>query len=741
MTMQFADIIVDISHEKLDKIFQYRIPPELLESVTVGRQVWIPFGKGNRRMTGYVVGIRSQADYPIEKMKNIAGVVAGAVSVESRLIALAWWMKERYGATMNQTLKTVIPVKRQVKQQEKKNVRFLGSKEELTKLLEEARRRHYTAREKLLAAFLEHSELSYDRLQKEQKLTPSVLKPLLAAGKIEVITQTKYRNPLTVRPEVLGKSCELNAAQAAIVEDFTQRWQRGDLRPSLLYGITGSGKTEVYMECMERVLREGKQVIVLIPEIALTYQNMLRFYQRFGNTISILNSRLSAGERYDQMERAKKGEIQIMIGPRSALFTPFPNLGLIVMDEEHEAAYKSETAPRYHARETAVQWALLNHAALLLGSATPSLTAYTRALQGQYHLYRLTERARPESKLARVQVVDLRKELQEGNKSVFSRTLYQLMEEKLQKGEQIILFMNRRGYSNFISCRSCGEAIKCPHCDVSLTYHRNQTLHCHYCGFQMPLPKICPHCASPYLAGFGSGTQKIEETTRKWFPQARVLRMDLDTTTGKHGHEDILAAFHRGEADILIGTQMIVKGHDFPRVTLMGILAADISLYAPDYRSAETTFALLTQAAGRAGRADVAGDVVIQSYQPEHYSIQAAAKQDYEGFYEREMSYRRLLHYPPSCTLLTLLMTCEKEELLTSCSDFVEQWMWGRGERGLQIVGPTEASIYKINDIYRKILYLKHENYAILLQIKEELEAAAAAYLTAGVQFQFDFQG
>lgn len=739
--MQFADIIVDISHEKLDKIFQYRIPPELLESVTVGRQVWIPFGKGNRRMTGYVVGIRSQADYPIEKMKNIAGVVAGAVSVESRLIALAWWMKERYGATMNQTLKTVIPVKRQVKQQEKKNVRFLGSKEELTKLLEEARRRHYTAREKLLAAFLEHSELSYDRLQKEQKLTPSVLKPLLAAGKIEVITQTKYRNPLTVRPEVLGKSCELNAAQAAIVEDFTQRWQRGDLRPSLLYGITGSGKTEVYMECMERVLREGKQVIVLIPEIALTYQNMLRFYQRFGNTISILNSRLSAGERYDQMERAKKGEIQIMIGPRSALFTPFPNLGLIVMDEEHEAAYKSETAPRYHARETAVQWALLNHAALLLGSATPSLTAYTRALQGQYHLYRLTERARPESKLARVQVVDLRKELQEGNKSVFSRTLYQLMEEKLQKGEQIILFMNRRGYSNFISCRSCGEAIKCPHCDVSLTYHRNQTLHCHYCGFQMPLPKICPHCASPYLAGFGSGTQKIEETTRKWFPQARVLRMDLDTTTGKHGHEDILAAFHRGEADILIGTQMIVKGHDFPRVTLMGILAADISLYAPDYRSAETTFALLTQAAGRAGRADVAGDVVIQSYQPEHYSIQAAAKQDYEGFYEREMSYRRLLHYPPSCTLLTLLMTCEKEELLTSCSDFVEQWMWGRGERGLQIVGPTEASIYKINDIYRKILYLKHENYAILLQIKEELEAAAAAYLTAGVQFQFDFQG
>lgn len=740
MTMQFADIIVDISHEKLDKIFQYCIPPELAESVTVGRQVWIPFGMGNRRMKGYVVGIRSQADYPIEKMKNIAGVVAGAVSVESRLIALAWWMKERYGATMNQTLKTVIPVKRQVKQQEKKTLRFTGSREELTELLEEAKRKHYTARERLLAAFLESFELSYDRILQEKKLTPAVLKPLLATGKIAITAETKYRNPLTVSPKVEGRSCKLNAAQAAIVDDFTERWKRGDLRPSLLYGITGSGKTEVYMECMERVLREGKQVIVLIPEIALTYQNMLRFYQRFGNTISILNSRLSAGERYDQMERAKKGEIQIMIGPRSALFTPFPNLGLIVMDEEHEAAYKSETAPRYHARETAVQWASINHAALLLGSATPSLTAYTRALQGQYHLYRLMERARPDSKLARVQVVDLRKELQEGNKSVFSRTLYALMEEKLQKGEQIILFMNRRGYSNFISCRSCGEAIKCPHCDVSLTYHRNQTLHCHYCGFQMPLPKICPSCGSPYLAGFGSGTQKIEDYTRKLFPKARILRMDLDTTAGKHGHEDILAAFHRGEADILIGTQMIVKGHDFPRVTLMGILAADISLYAPDYRSAETTFALLTQAAGRAGRAEVAGDVVIQSYQPEHYSIQAAAKQDYEGFYEKEMAYRRLLHYPPSCILLTLLMTSEKEELLSTCSEFVEQWMWGRGERKLQIVGPTEASIYKINDIYRKILYLKHENYAILLQIKEALEEAAAKYVEAGVQFQFDFQ-
>lgn len=740
MAVKFADVIVDISHEKLDKIFQYRIPAHLEESLCAGDQVLIPFGRGNRNIKGYVVGIREHADYPLEKIKEIVGVVTGSVSVESRLIALAWWMKEHYGSTMNQALKTVVPVKKQVKGIEKKTLRFLGTKEELERLQQEAERKHYAARARLLQAFSSSQTLPWDTATHTLSLTPSTWEPLIKKGLIRVETVGVYRNPIHVDKQQ-EKPVVLNEEQSAVVEDFWQRYQAGERTTSLIHGITGSGKTEVYMECMDRVIQSGRQVTLLIPEIALTYQTVMRFYRRFGDKVSIINSRLSAGERYDQFERAKKGEIQIMIGPRSALFTPFPNLGLIVMDEEHESAYKSEISPRYHARETAAQWAKINHAALILGSATPSLTAYTRALQGQYHLYRLTKRAKPDSQLARVQIVDLREELLEGNKSIFSRTLRELMEEKLAKGEQIILFMNRRGYSNFISCRSCGEAIKCPHCDVSLTYHKNGMLKCHYCGYQMPMPKLCPKCGSTYLAGFGTGTQKIEEYTRKLFPDARILRMDLDTTAKKTGHEEILAAFHEGQADILIGTQMIVKGHDFPRVTLVGILAADVSLHAPDYRCSETTFALLTQAAGRAGRDAAAGDVVIQTYQPEHYSIQAAASQNYEYFYQKEMAYRRMLHYPPSCTLLTVLLTSGSEEAVNAASDWTERWLWAQKEvQNLQIVGPAEAPVYKINDIYRKILYLKHENYDILLQIKERMETEAEKMPWASwVSFLFDF--
>ncbi|MDO4324487.1 MAG: primosomal protein N' [bacterium] len=738
--MKFADVIVDISHEKLDKIFQYRIPAHLEDSLSAGDQVLIPFGKGNRNIKGYVVGIRDHADYPLEKIKEIVGVVTGSVSVESRLIALAWWMKEHYGSTMNQALKTVVPVKKQVKGIEKKTLRFLGTGEELKQLQEEAERRHYAARARLLLAFSKTERVSWETATHTLALTPSTWEPLVKKGLVAVETMGVYRNPIHVERQQ-EQPVVFNEEQRQIVEDFWTRYQAGERGTSLIYGITGSGKTEVYMECMDRVIKSGKQVTLLIPEIALTYQTVMRFYRRFGDKVSIINSRLSAGERYDQFERAKRGEIQIMIGPRSALFTPFPNLGLIVMDEEHESAYKSETAPRYHARETAVQWAKINHASLILGSATPSLTAYTRALQGQYHLYKLTRRAKANSQLARVQIVDLRAELMEGNKSIFSRTLRELMEEKLARGEQIILFMNRRGYSNFISCRSCGEAIKCPHCDVSLTYHRDGRLKCHYCGYQMEMPKLCPKCGSTYLAGFGTGTQKIEEYTKKIFPDARILRMDLDTTSGKTGHEEILAAFHEGQADILIGTQMIVKGHDFPRVTLVGILAADVSLHAPDYRCSENTFALLTQAAGRAGRDAAAGDVVIQTYQPEHYSIQAAANQDYEYFYQKEMAYRRMLHYPPSCTLLTVLMTSECEEAVTDAANWTERWLWAQTEVSrLQIVGPAEAPVYKINDIYRKILYLKQENYDILLQIKERMEIAAGAMpWFAKVSFLFDF--
>ena len=650
MAEQYASIIIDISHENVDRVFQYRIPPQLLGEIQVGMQVCVPFGSGNRTRTGYVVDISEKAEYDVTKMKSIAGIVAGSVTADSRIISLAWWMKERYGSTMNQALKTVLPVKRKVKARNRQVVRSM------------------------------------------------------------VDVQIK-------EAEIL-----LNEEQRQIAEDFCSRYDRGDRAPSLIYGITGSGKTEVYMEMISHVLKQGRQVIVLIPEISLTYQTVMRFYRRFGSCISVMHSRLSAGERWDQYERARQGETQVMIGARSALFTDFPDLGLIIMDEEHEGAYKSESTPRYHAREVAEKLAGMRDAAFVMGSATPSLEAYTRAREGIYRLYTLKNRAGEGSVLAAAEVVDLRKEMEAGNKSIFSRRLQELIRDRLEKKEQVMLFMNRRGYSSFVSCRSCGEAVKCPHCDVTLTLHNKTRLVCHYCGYTVPLPKKCPSCGSPYLAGFGTGTQKIEELTKAMFHQARVLRMDLDTTSKKGGHQEILSAFAKGEADILIGTQMIVKGHDFPGVTLVGILAADASLYAPDYRSGERTFQLLVQAAGRAGRGKKPGTAVIQTYTPDHYVVKASAVQDYLEFYRQEMGYRKLMKYPPAAHMLSIQIGGKEEELTAHMTEAVAEAVGRRFGQQAELIGPVFAPVYKVNDIYRKILYIKQENYDILIRIQKYVQ-------------------
>ena len=650
MAEQYASIIIDISHENVDRVFQYRIPPQLLGEIQVGMQVCVPFGSGNRTRTGYVVDISEKAEYDVTKMKSIAGIVAGSVTADSRIISLAWWMKERYGSTMNQALKTVLPVKRKVKARNRQVVRSM------------------------------------------------------------------------VDVQIREAEILLNEEQRQIAEDFCSRYDRGDRAPSLIYGITGSGKTEVYMEMISHVLKQGRQVIVLIPEISLTYQTVMRFYRRFGSCISVMHSRLSAGERWDQYERARQGETQVMIGARSALFTDFPDLGLIIMDEEHEGAYKSESTPRYHAREVAEKLAGMRDAAFVMGSATPSLEAYTRAREGIYRLYTLKNRAGEGSVLAAAEVVDLRKEMEAGNKSIFSRRLQELIRERLEKKEQVMLFMNRRGYSSFVSCRSCGEAVKCPHCDVTLTLHNKTRLVCHYCGYTVPLPKKCPSCGSPYLAGFGTGTQKIEELTKAMFPQARVLRMDLDTTSKKGGHQEILSAFAKGEADILIGTQMIVKGHDFPGVTLVGILAADASLYAPDYRSGERTFQLLVQAAGRAGRGKKPGTAVIQTYTPEHYVVKASAVQDYLEFYRQEMGYRKLMKYPPAAHMLSIQIGGKEEALTAHMTEAVAEAVGRRFGQQAELIGPVCAPVYKVNDIYRKILYIKQENYDILIRIQKYVQ-------------------
>ena len=735
----FANIIVDITHEKLDKIFQYRVPSHMEGELSIGMEVLVPFGKGNRMTKGYVVDFSENCDYDLSKVKEIAEISRKGMAIEGKLVALAAWMKEHYGGTMIQAFKTVLPIKQKEQAKVKKKVRLLLNEEEGKTKLDFYLHKNQKARARLLAALLDEPVLDYELINKKLNITLNVVRALEEQGVLSIESEQVYRNPIQNRKQQVKDICYTDEQKNAI-ECFWGDYQKQQYGTYLIHGVTGSGKTEVYMEMIARVAAKGRQAIVLIPEIALTFQTVMRFYRRFGDRVSIMNSRLSAGERYDQMMRAKAGEIDVMIGPRSALFTPFPNLGLIVIDEEHENTYKSEQIPRYHARETAIARAKLEQASVILGSATPSVEAMYRAKHGEYKLLELHKRS-GNQEMAQVHVVDLRKELRDGNRSILSRKLQQMIAERLQKKEQIMLFLNRRGYAGFISCRECGFVVKCPHCDVSLSYHRNGKMVCHYCGYEQERVQICPECGSRHIGEFKAGTQQIEEVVKKHFPDARVLRMDLDTTRSKDGHEKILAAFANEEADILVGTQMIVKGHDFPNVTLVGILAADMSLYSNDYRAGERTFQLLTQAAGRAGRGAKKGEALIQTYSPEHYAIVTAAAQDYEAFYEEEIHYRELMGYPPVDNLLAILVSCEKEALLeTGCKYLKEFAVRIRGAEEVAIIGPASPGIGKINDVYRKVLYLKTEKYDTLIKMKNKLEQ----YIEVNPGFnpmriQFDF--
>lgn len=722
----YADIIVDITHEKLDKIFQYRIPKEMEGRLQTGMEVLIPFGRANREIKGYVIGFSEKCNYDPEKIKEIIQIIQNHIAIEAKLVALAAWMKEHYGGTMIQALKTVLPIKQQEKQKEQRSIRLLLDRREAKERLSYFLSKNQTARARVVAALLDRPILPYEYVTRQLKVTAAVLRAMEEQRILQIEAEVVYRNPVTAKRTKQQSFCYTEAQQAAI-HTFCEEYRRGKRGTYLVYGVTGSGKTEVYMEMIEHVIAEGKQAIVLIPEIALTYQTVMRFYQRFGDRVSIINSRLSKGERYDQMLRAKRGEINVMIGPRSALFTPFERLGLIIIDEEHEGTYKSEQTPRYHARETAIARAAMEGASVVLGSATPSMEAFYKAVTGEFRLLRLPERAKQRA-MAHVTVADMRKELEKGNRSIFSDALRSLMEDRLKKKEQIMLFLNRRGYAGFISCRSCGHVVKCPHCDVSLSSHRNGKLVCHYCGYEQPMVTSCPECGSSHVGGFRAGTQQIEELLLREFPQAKVLRMDMDTTKQKDGHEKILAAFSSGEADILVGTQMIVKGHDFGNVTLVGVLAADLSLYADDYRAGERTFQLLTQAAGRAGRGEKAGEVVIQTYSPEHYSIVAAAKQDYEQFFQEEMTYRALMGYPPASQLMAVLVSCKEEELLETACHYLKAYAetcckkCERAGTSVQLIGPASPYVGKVRDTYRRVIYLKSEQEAVLVFLKDQLE-------------------
>ena len=736
MAKLYANIIVDISQEKLDRSFSYLVPEAMHSQIHVGDVVEIPFGKGNRITKGYVLELTGTIQYDESKMKSVQKILVKTQTTrKDRLVALASWMRDTYGSTMIQALKTVIPVKKKVKQKEKRTLILLLSQDETEEKLEFYKKKNQKARYRLLQALAEEKEIPYEIAIEKLNITPAVIRTMEEQKVLKTESMLVYRNP--IHQESQGRyNIILNPEQQRIVDAI---WEDESHMVSMIHGVTGSGKTEIYMELIARTIAENRQAIVLIPEIALTYQTVMRFYRRFGDRISIIHSRLSAGEKYDQFQRAENGDIDIMIGPRSALFTPFPRPGLVIIDEEHESSYKSETTPRYHARETAIELARMESAKVILGSATPSLEAYYRAKKGEYALYTLNRRARS-SILPEVSVVDMREELKNGNRSIISEALKEQIEKKLQSEEQIMLFLNRRGYAGFLSCRSCGHVIKCPHCDVSLSVHNYGRMICHYCGYEEKRPEVCPKCGSTFISTFGIGTQQVEQVVRKIFPHARVLRMDMDTTRTKNGHEKILSAFQNQEADILIGTQMIVKGHDFPNVTLVGILAADLSLYADDYKAGERTFQLLTQAAGRAGRGEKQGNVIIQTYDPEHYCIQASAKQDYQAFYEEEMSYRMLADYPPAVFMISIHGSGKDEEHLQKAMEYLVKVTERMPEKkAVKIFGPVSESIGKIQDEYRKVIYIKAEEQNVLTGIKNKLEKYMElneGYRTVMIQFE-----
>ena len=738
----YAEVVVGLSVNKLDKTFCYRIPGNFGDVKNlIGTEVIVPFGKGNRETKAFIVEIKEETDVDEYLIKDVLRKSENSVKMESKLIELAYWLKSNYGGTVNEALRSVLQVPKQVERIKARTVALLADKEVAREKLKEFVRKKYTAKARVLENAIE-GDFSYEEMIEAKKASYATFNSLVKDGLIEIKEELLYRKPVKVNGKNIFKP-GLNEEQKKAATKVISDYNSGVMGKYLLFGITGSGKTEVYMDIMEEVIKSGRQVIFLIPEIALSFQMVERLSARFGERISIMNSRMSQGEKYDQYLRAKSGDIDIIVGPRSALFTPFNNLGLIIVDEEHEASYKSSKTPRYHAREVAIYRAETEKAVVILGSATPSLEAVKLSTEKKLEVLMLT--ARPAGAIPpEIEVADLREELKKGNKSIISTRLSELIKDRLAKKEQTILFINRRGYAGFVSCRSCGEAVKCPHCDVTLTFHKPDRLICHYCGYEERMSCKCPKCDSPYIGTFGLGTEKVEEIVKKDFPMARVLRMDGDTTTGKHGHENILERFKNGEADILIGTQMIVKGHDFHKVTLVGILAADLSLFVGDFRAAETTYELLVQAAGRAGRGKYKGKVIIQTYNPEHYVIRSVQNGNYKEFYTKEIKYRKLAEYPPETHLLGIILLAAKPEEVNKGGEMIYDFLSKNNKNYFYINSPVWAAIPKIRDIYRKIVYLKsvdRNELVIAKNLVEKYVKDNSGFSRIGLQFDFEPYG
>jgi len=652
-----AEVIINSHVKTLNKVFDYQIPERLVDVVRIGSRVLIPFGQGGKMEEGFVVGMKATSEYTVKEIAQ----VEEKQFLSKTAVELAEWMAKRYFCNVADGIKLCLPpgttskhAKKRIKEKTIQFARVKCEKEEVEEAIASGKIK--TDKQKRALEFLlKNGETVAQDVEALADVSRSILKTLEKNGYIVLEEKEIQRNPLKDTQIERTQKLILNAEQEAAFTTIADAMEDGFFSEFLIFGVTGSGKTEIYLQLIEKALQEGKSSLVLVPEISLTPQTIERFVKRFGEEeIAVLHSKLSTGERYDSWQNIHKGEAHIVIGARSAVFAPMQNLGIIIIDEEQDNSYKSEMTPRYHTREVARYIAQKEDIPLVLGSATPSLETYKRAKEGEIGLLPLHQRANKQA-LPEVEIIDLRKELAKGNHSMLSERLQEAITETLQKKQQMILFLNRRGYSTFIMCRECGYIATCKRCNISLTYHAKQNkLKCHYCGYETDILHTCPECQSTTIRYFGTGTQKLEEQIQALYPEARVLRMDIDTVRKKHGHEEIMEAFKKGEADILIGTQMIVKGHHFPNVTLVGVIAADSSLNIDDFRASETTFQLLTQVAGRAGRGEEKGRVMLQTYNPDHFVLELVKKQDFLAFYEIEILLRKQLKNPPFCDIIVI---------------------------------------------------------------------------------------
>lgn len=700
----YAEVILNINNKNVDRIFHYFIPEYLQNEAKIGCRVSIPFGRSNKENIGFIIGFSETPDCPVEKVKPIAGVLDKTPVISLQLIELAKWMKDKYYTTLSNCLQCIIP-----KIVNDKTVRYAYinyENENIEQLMEETiKKKNYQSR--VIELLKRTNGLPVTEIKMLLEIAESPIKTLEKKNIIKICDVEVNRDVLDIEKYSPNYKFIPTQEQLEAINFLKDKLNDENKRPVLIHGVTGSGKTEVYLQIIEEVIKDGKQAIILVPEISLTPQTVDRFIGRFGNFVSVTHSRLSDGERYDQWKKAKNGQISIMIGPRSAIFTPFNNLGCIIIDEEHENTYKSETTPKYDTKEVAVKLSELTGTLVVLGSATPIVESYYRAKTGVYDLVTIENRVN--NQFPDIEIVDMKDEFDAGNRSIFSRTLFTAIAENIENKKQTILFLNRRGHSTFVSCRKCGFVMKCDNCNVNYTYHlHDNKLVCHYCNTVIETPEICPQCGLKYIKYFGVGTQKIEEEATRLLPNAKILRMDLDTTSKKNSHEIILKQFARGGADILIGTQMIAKGLDFPNVSLVGVIAADLSINAGDFRCAETSFQLLTQVAGRAGRADVKGRVYIQTYQPEHYSIIYAKENNYIDFYNHEIELRRQMMYPPYSHIFFIMFTGEDErEIIIKLHKLMEIMRYYNQKTNFELMGPTSAVISKIRNQYRWKIIVK----------------------------------